>query len=870
MKRKEKNATSQLLIHDSMSMSVKHKKIPGFFMVLHPLISLCGILSVIYCMYGFFDFPLDLKIMTLTSIAAIFIMFLVRSVSRKAGFAAVILVLLTVPVLLIFYRDDASLGAQNIYDLMHAKIFHEAWMPNGEFVTGGQIVKWSPALALRGIQLLCDIVLVILIALMEYTDVLLTQGNSGKIAVAIRFLMTFPFLESGLYFGLETSSFAVFLMIVFWISSIAMVRPKLLKQTGNIQKTTDKLQRDFLYSSDKHFMPHEMAALMLVTLAGFGAFAASKGCASYTRTDSINEKRTEIINMYRNFSIRDATGLLSKIPTAFGINVISDELDLTRRGSLDFDGRTVLKMDIGGRAAIGDYYMRGTVRSEYTGKGWAIPTSVYRENMDLFQDLTDLTRMPQTMFHSDYVESFQTPNGKYEVVRCNVHALNSEQVNYLPYQYVHEPGTKYRYDTEVELGNHQEYSFLLLKRTDDRFVDVRYESLSKILSYVSNERVLDYQKFVKDTYLDVPQNDAMRRIAADFNATADFSSASTEATFQTTTNPAWNTLTTLYAIRNYIWDHAEYTTSPGMTPENEDFAEYFLLKNHKGYCAHYASAAVLLCRMAGIPARYVHGYVLTEGNFIDAYNRNAWAGNEMDDYHIEIADNQAHAWVEIYIDNYGWMPVEFTESVVSQWHQPTVAPVTTKAAATAVSGQAGSNALTTTTTTTTATVTTTNNAVGGGNDPANPDGGRGYVIMKQVLQVMLALLIVASIVFGWYAWHRAVTEKRKREMNGRNPNRSAEASYRFCIRLLEMLGIRQRGLSHEAFAIAAEADCRLLESGRLSDTIHMMQTVAFSRDGIAKEEAAQIADTAFTLADHIYQNANPFKRFWMKWFLHIV
>ena len=50
----------------------------------------------------------------------------------------------------------------------------------------------------------------------------------------------------------------------------------------------------------------------------------------------------------------------------------------------------------------------------------------------------------------------------------------------------------------------------------------------------------------------------------------------------------------------------------------------------------------------------------------------------------------------------------------------------------------------------------------------------------------------------------------------------------------------------------------------------MMQTVAFSRDGIAKEEAAQIADTAFTLADHMYQNANPFKRFWMKWFMHIV
>jgi hypothetical protein len=70
---------------------------------------------------------------------------------------------------------------------------------------------------------------------------------------------------------------------------------------------------------------------------------------------------------------------------------------------------------------------------------------------------------------------------------------------------------------------------------------------------------------------------------------------------------------------------------------------YFLTESHRGYCVHYASTVALLLRMDGIPARYVSGYTaqLSHGEAV-------------------VPDSAAHAWVEIYVDSYGWYPVEVT------------------------------------------------------------------------------------------------------------------------------------------------------------------------------------------------------------------
>ena len=56
----------------------------------------------------------------------------------------------------------------------------------------------------------------------------------------------------------------------------------------------------------------------------------------------------------------------------------------------------------------------------------------------------------------------------------------------------------------------------------------------------------------------------------------------------------------------------DYTLSPGVTPSTKDYVGYFLFEKKRGLCVHFASAAVMIFRCTGIPARYVEGFVVPE------------------------------------------------------------------------------------------------------------------------------------------------------------------------------------------------------------------------------------------------------------------
>lgn len=101
---------------------------------------------------------------------------------------------------------------------------------------------------------------------------------------------------------------------------------------------------------------------------------------------------------------------------------------------------------------------------------------------------------------------------------------------------------------------------------------------------------------------------------------------------------------------------ADYDLDAENNPSGTDFVEYFLFDSRKGYCEHFASAAVLALRYFGIPARYVAGYAVSPSDF---------ASGDGGIYTAMVSGRQAHAWAEIYLDSIGWVPVEMTPGAVA-------------------------------------------------------------------------------------------------------------------------------------------------------------------------------------------------------------
>lgn len=101
------------------------------------------------------------------------------------------------------------------------------------------------------------------------------------------------------------------------------------------------------------------------------------------------------------------------------------------------------------------------------------------------------------------------------------------------------------------------------------------------------------------------------------------------------------------SIENWLKNNFYYSLNPGVAADGKQL-DYFLFESQKGYCSYFAFAMTLLCRAEGIPARVAVGFIIDEKNM------------QMGFY--PILENQAHAWVEVYFNEYGWISFDPTSN----------------------------------------------------------------------------------------------------------------------------------------------------------------------------------------------------------------
>lgn len=97
-------------------------------------------------------------------------------------------------------------------------------------------------------------------------------------------------------------------------------------------------------------------------------------------------------------------------------------------------------------------------------------------------------------------------------------------------------------------------------------------------------------------------------------------------------------------IADFLRQDYPYTLDQSVPTAGRDFVSWFLLDERQGYCTSFASAMAVMCRIAGLPARYVEGYVARPGDSGIAH----------------VSQQDAHAWVEVCFEGFGWLTFDPT------------------------------------------------------------------------------------------------------------------------------------------------------------------------------------------------------------------
>ena len=239
----------------------------------------------------------------------------------------------------------------------------------------------------------------------------------------------------------------------------------------------------------------------------------------------------------------------------------------------------------------GMVYLRGISFGDYTGTGW-LPAEEYSHGSSL--DFTARAIL-------ETAEEQQT---------LKVREVVPSQYIFVPY-FSTLKGTSDRY---VESAGSEEYSV--------PFVRPSYEALL----YPDTRAEESYRLFAHNVYTRLPES--IRTALAALCEREGLSASSPDIVSEVA----------VYIKEIGIYDLDAVSAAEG------DIALQFLTEDHRGICVHFATAAAVLYRCLGIPARITEGFLIK-----------AEAGK-----YVEVKGADAHAWVEVYQDGVGWLPVEVT------------------------------------------------------------------------------------------------------------------------------------------------------------------------------------------------------------------
>lgn len=436
------------------------------------------------------------------------------------------------------------------------------------------------------------------------------------------FILTAIPVMLGLCLKAEPSVWVLALLFLSWTGLLvlsAVARNAGKKKNGPI----------YIQNKKNSTLPYLFLGITLVLLLGYVMVFSGD---DYRPPESVDEAKEAIVAMEEHLRYDKLNG---------------DEIDqlsrgdLTKTHALAYTENTVMRLRMQLPRSM---YLRGFVGGSFENSKWSEAAEGAYSG--------EYTGITEWLAQQDFYPWMQQDrlyrmSADYDFVSVEAENVNgNSKYVYLPYEAAMTGDTlpdKVNYQKDYGafargLTGQREYTFTAFLSD---FTDYDEEGLAKWLAEVKespdwqdySDAEAVYRRYVYDTYLYVP-DEASRAIG---------SSGIEECAGKTIDY-------TLHYIRKLFDEEFEYNTGQGAAPEGQEELAYFMDESRSGNDMYFATAAALMFRKAGIPARYAEGYYISP-EYIMLYT-------EMSDVTIDVTDSMAHSWVEIYIDEIGWFPVE--------------------------------------------------------------------------------------------------------------------------------------------------------------------------------------------------------------------
>jgi transglutaminase-like putative cysteine protease len=314
---------------------------------------------------------------------------------------------------------------------------------------------------------------------------------------------------------------------------------------------------------------------------------------------------------------RISVGIMQK-PRGEGLRTtgFSERVDLGMIGSVKEDPQIVMRVELPDQPTEGKerLYLRGLAFDQYNGRSWS-SASRQRRNLGIVGEGTFVIRFGGSRRTAALSEPL-----RQDIL---LEALDTSVLFAAPFaESVSGDFTGVQLDSMT--GLHLPYP------STSR---IRYSVLSRDHRMLPDEQTsatLEYGTAIRERYLQLPPGSG--RIAEFARRVTDPVAAPYDKTI---------------AVLNHLLSNYIYSLEADTTTSSHPIDEFLFIRK-SGYCEHYATAMVLMLRSIGIPSRLVTGFLATE-----------W--NEFGNYYT-VRQRDAHAWVEVFYPQSGWMTLDPTPS----------------------------------------------------------------------------------------------------------------------------------------------------------------------------------------------------------------